>query len=73
MRSALKPTFWAVLTALLNFVPYVGTFLSLLFPALMAIVQFNDPMLIVLFIGVLLITYIPALTLTVPRWLGLMQ
>jgi len=39
-------TFWAVLTVLLNFVPYLGTFLSLLFPVVMAIVQFSDPLLI---------------------------
>jgi predicted PurR-regulated permease PerM len=39
-------TFWAVLTVLLNFVPYVGTLLSLALPLLMAIVQFNDPVLI---------------------------
>jgi len=35
--------FWAVLIALLNFVPYVGSVLGVLFPAIMAIVQFNDP------------------------------
>ncbi len=35
--------FWAVLITLLNFVPYVGSVLGVLFPAIMAIVQFNDP------------------------------
>lgn len=35
--------FWAVLIALLNFVPYLGSVLGVLFPAIMAIVQFNDP------------------------------
>ena len=40
-------TFWAVLIGLLNFVPYVGSFLGLLFPAIMTIVQFNDMTLII--------------------------
>jgi AI-2 transport protein TqsA len=35
--------FWAVLIALLNFVPYIGSVLGVLFPAVMAIVQFEDP------------------------------
>jgi predicted PurR-regulated permease PerM len=33
---------WAVLTALLNFVPYVGSVLGVVFPVLMTIVQFED-------------------------------
>lgn len=33
---------WAVLTAFLNFVPYLGSALGVLLPALMAIVQFAD-------------------------------
>jgi predicted PurR-regulated permease PerM len=35
--------FWAVLIALLNFVPYIGSVLGVLLPAIMAVVQFNDP------------------------------
>jgi predicted PurR-regulated permease PerM len=34
---------WAVLTAFLNFVPYVGSVLGVLLPALMAVVQFQEP------------------------------
>lgn len=34
---------WAVLIALLNFVPYVGSVLGVAFPVLMAVVQFDDP------------------------------
>jgi len=33
---------WAVLTSVLNFVPYVGSVLGVVFPLLMAIVQFGD-------------------------------
>jgi predicted PurR-regulated permease PerM len=33
---------WAVLAAFLNFVPYVGSVLGVVFPALMAVVQFTD-------------------------------
>jgi AI-2 transport protein TqsA len=39
-------TFWAVLIGLLNFVPYIGSFLGVFFPAIMTIVQFNDMTLI---------------------------
>lgn len=34
--------FWAVLAAFLNFIPYIGSVLGVLFPAIMAIVQFTD-------------------------------
>ncbi len=33
---------WAVLTAFLNFVPYLGSALGVIFPVLMTIVQFED-------------------------------
>ena len=35
--------FWAVLIAFLNFIPYLGSVLGVLFPAIMAVVQFSDP------------------------------
>lgn len=35
-------TFWAMLIVLLNFIPYIGSFLSVFLPILMAIVQFGD-------------------------------
>lgn len=34
--------FWGVLIALMNYVPYVGSFLGVLFPVAIAIVQFGD-------------------------------
>lgn len=34
--------FWAVLILFFNFIPYIGTFLGLLFPVVMALVQFGD-------------------------------
>jgi len=42
---------WAVLIALLNYVPYVGSVLGVIFPALMSVVQFgqlNDVLIVVL-------------------------
>jgi AI-2 transport protein TqsA len=33
---------WAVLIAVLNYVPYIGSALGVLFPVLMSVVQFND-------------------------------
>ncbi len=35
--------FWAVLIILLNFIPYIGSFLAVIFPVAMAIAQFQDP------------------------------
>jgi AI-2 transport protein TqsA len=35
--------FWAVLIGLLNYVPYFGSFLGVLFPTAMAVVQFASP------------------------------
>jgi predicted PurR-regulated permease PerM len=35
--------FWAVVIALLNYVPYIGSFLGVLLPVTMAIVQFANP------------------------------
>ena len=34
---------WAVLAGFLNFVPYIGSVLGVVFPVLMAIVQFGEP------------------------------
>lgn len=34
--------FWAVLIALLNYIPYIGSVLGVLFPVVMAIVQFGN-------------------------------
>ncbi|NML34774.1 AI-2E family transporter [Paraburkholderia antibiotica] len=33
---------WAVLTALLNYVPYIGSVLAIAFPVLMSVLQFGD-------------------------------
>lgn len=35
--------FWGVLIALLNYIPYVGSFFGVLLPVAIAIVQFGDP------------------------------
>lgn len=34
--------FWAVITGLVNFIPYLGTIVSIALPVLMAVVQFGD-------------------------------
>lgn len=34
---------WAVLIAFLNFIPYIGSVMGVLLPAIMALVQFSDP------------------------------
>lgn len=35
--------FWAVLIAVLNYIPYIGSFLGVLFPVGWSLVQWNDP------------------------------
>jgi predicted PurR-regulated permease PerM len=39
--------FWAMLIGLLNFIPYIGSFLGVLLPLAMGIAQFQDPGIIV--------------------------
>ncbi|MGB7431348.1 MAG: AI-2E family transporter [Ahrensia sp.] len=47
--------FWGVLIALLNYIPYVGSFLGVLFPTAIAIVQFGDPAMVIgIFIALVL-------------------
>lgn len=47
--------FWGVLIALLNYIPYVGSFLGVLFPVAIAIVQFGDPAMVIgIFIALVL-------------------
>jgi predicted PurR-regulated permease PerM len=49
----------AVLAGFLNYIPYVGTFLGIVVPAIMAIAQFNDPgMVITLLIALTLAQFI---------------
>lgn len=40
--------FLALLIALLNYIPYIGSFLSVLFPVAVAVVQFGDPNVVLL-------------------------
>ena len=35
--------FWGAITFLLNFIPYVGSLLSIILPSIIALVQFGDP------------------------------
>jgi predicted PurR-regulated permease PerM len=35
--------FWAVLIALLNYIPYIGSLLGVVFPTAMAVIQFASP------------------------------
>ncbi len=51
--------FWAVLIAFLNYVPYIGSFLGVLFPVIMAIIQFEDPNVILrVLLGLVLVQFL---------------
>jgi AI-2 transport protein TqsA len=45
--------FLGLLIALLNYIPYVGSFLGVAFPVLMAVVQFGDPAVVLAVLAVL--------------------
>jgi AI-2 transport protein TqsA len=40
--------FWAILIGLLNYIPYVGSFLGVLFPVILSVLQFEDLQTVVL-------------------------
>ncbi|EXI73562.1 MAG: Transport of quorum-sensing signal protein [Candidatus Accumulibacter sp. SK-11] len=51
--------FWAVLIAFLNYVPYIGSFIGVLLPLIMAIIQFEDPNAILwVFLGLVLAQFL---------------
>ena len=51
--------FWAVLIAFLNYVPYIGSFLGVLFPVLMAIIQFeNTNVVLSILLGLVLVQFL---------------
>ena len=51
--------FWAVLIAFLNYVPYIGSFLGVLFPVIMAIIQFEDPNVVLsVLLGLVLVQFL---------------
>ena len=50
---------WAVLITMLNYVPYIGSFLGVLFPVALSIVQFADPgTVFVVFISLTIIQFL---------------
>jgi AI-2 transport protein TqsA len=50
---------WAVLITMLNYVPYIGSFLGVLFPVALSIVQFTDPTTVfVVFIALTIIQFL---------------
>jgi len=51
--------FWAVLIALLNFVPHIGSFLGVMFPVIMAIIQYVDPNVVLsVLLGLVLVQFL---------------
>lgn len=43
--------FWALLTFVLNFIPYIGSPMSTLFPTVLTLLQFGDPLVMALVMG----------------------
>ena len=44
---------WALLTFLLNFIPFIGSLLAIIFPVLLSFLQFNDPVTTLIIGGIL--------------------
>lgn len=62
--------FWAVLIFFLNFIPYVGAWSGVIFPALLAIMQFDTLRPIVLTIGLLTLVQFTGGSIIEPRVMG---
>lgn len=63
--------FWAVLIFLLNFIPTIGSILGLVFPALLALAQFEDPLVPFVILTTLLgLTQIVTGNVIEPRMMG---
>ena len=62
--------FWAVLIFFLNFIPYVGAWSGVIFPALLAMMQFDTLRPILLTIGLLTVVQFTGGTIIEPRVMG---
>ena len=63
--------FWAVLIALLNYIPTIGSILGIVFPALLALVQFPEPLFPFLVVTALLgVTQVVTGNVLEPRMMG---
>jgi predicted PurR-regulated permease PerM len=62
--------FWGVLIALLNYIPYVGSFLGVAFPVAIAIVQFGDPAWIIGTAGALIVCQVLVGSFLEPNLMG---
>ncbi len=63
--------FWALLIALLNYIPTIGSILGIVFPALLALVQFPEPLVPFLVVAALLgVTQVVTGNVLEPRMMG---
>ncbi len=64
------PEFWALMIALLNYVPYVGSFLGVVFPVGLALVQFGASMAVLWTLGGLMVAQVIVGAILEPRLMG---
>lgn len=62
--------FWALLIFFLNYIPNIGAIIATLFPALLALIQFSDPWIVVLMISGLVIVQFVMGNIVEPRFLS---
>jgi predicted PurR-regulated permease PerM len=64
------PAFWGFMTFIFNFIPTIGTIISILFPVMMAIVQTGDPIIILMTLLLLSCIQLILGTIIGPKLLG---
>ncbi|MFT4601218.1 MAG: AI-2 transport protein TqsA [Arenicella sp.] len=61
---------WAFLAFLLNFIPFVGAFVAIVFPTLVSILQFGDPVITLSLLAILSATQVVIGNIIEPRLVG---
>ena len=64
------PVLWAVLVFILNFIPYIGPFISSMLPAILAIIQFGDLLYFIYVFGTLEVVQIILGSFIQPKLMG---
>ena len=62
--------FWALLIFILNFIPYIGSLIAVLFPTVLTLLQFGSLSLFVLVLVVLTSVQVFVGNILEPRWMG---
>ena len=62
--------FWALLIFILNFIPYIGSLIAVLFPTVLTLLQFGSPSLFIIVLAALTGVQVFVGNVLEPRWMG---